>query len=60
MGLFLIPAGTEHSAIWLPFFHHDNLQLAKSATHSTVSPATVPTPIDLLDPPYHKQPPPEQ
>jgi hypothetical protein len=45
MGLFLIPAGIAHSAIRLPFFHHDKVQLIKSATHSTVSPATVPTPI---------------
>jgi hypothetical protein len=51
MGLFLIPTGIMHSAIWLPFFHHDSLQLAKSAAHSTVSPATVPTPISFEDPP---------
>jgi hypothetical protein len=54
MDLFLIPTGTAHSAIWLPFFHHDNLQLAKSATHSTVSPLKLPTPIYLRDPPNNK------
>jgi hypothetical protein len=36
-GLFLISAGTAHAVIWLPYFHHDNLHLAKSATHSIVS-----------------------
>jgi hypothetical protein len=41
IGLFLIPKGTTHSAIRLPFFHHDSLKLDKSATHSIVSPATV-------------------